>query len=109
MATNAGKPEKKLKPRTSLHVPTDSKLFKIISETESKEPKWKLIEDRLLETDRDELCELIFNEFVSRLCLFYPEKKEKLMKLYGLVMLKIIYGDKLKEAYIKEIEKIMNE
>lgn len=109
MATNAGKSKKKLNLRTTLHLPLDSKLFKIISETESKEPKWKVIEDRILETDRDVLVELIFNEFVMRISLFYPEKKEKLMKLYGLALLKIVYGEKLKESYIKEIEKIMNE
>lgn len=95
--------------RTTLHIPRDSKLFEIISKMDSSIPKWKGIEDRIIENDREKWAEMIFDEFVARMSVYYPEKKEMLQKLWGIVIWKVIYGEQLKEEYIEEIEKLIKQ
>ncbi|KPQ42211.1 MAG: hypothetical protein MPEBLZ_03233 [Candidatus Methanoperedens nitroreducens] len=90
--------------RTTLHVPRDSKLWKIATEGDDTKPKWQKIEERI--TDREEWAVNIFEEFVARMSVLYPEKKDKLRDLRPLVLWQILDGQELTDNYYKKLKKL---
>lgn len=49
---------------------------------------------------------LIFDEFVARIGIFYPDKKDKIEKLRALILWHIIGDEELTEAYWKKLREI---
>lgn len=90
--------------RTTLHVPRDSKLWKIASEGDNSKPKWQKIEERII--DREDWAEKIFEEFVARISVLYPEKKEKLKELRALILWQILDGEELTDVYYEKLKKL---
>ncbi len=89
--------------RTTLHVPRDSKLWKIASEGNDSKPKWQKIEERII--DREDWAVKIFEEFVARMSVYYPEKKEKLKELRALILWRILNEEDLPDAYYEKLKK----
>lgn len=90
--------------RTTIHIPRDSKLWKIATEGDKSKPKWQKIEERIV--DREDEAEKIFEEFVARISVIYPEKKEKLKELRALILWQILCGDGLTDAYYEKLKKL---
>jgi len=94
--------------RTTVHVPKDSKLYEFLKKCDRSKSKWEHIEDVLNKEPetREDWAEKIFQEFVARMTVFYPEKKEKLKELWALVIYKIIYDEPLNEEYYEKLKKL---
>lgn len=98
--------------RIRLHIPNNTKLYEFLNGTKNKynyqEPAWKKLEDMLIiaQQSKDEWAEKIFEEFIIRMNLFFPDKTEKLRKLRQLVIWQIIDGEELTDAYYESLKKL---
>jgi len=100
------------KGRFDMRIPKNTKLYEFLSvdkkEYNCREPAWKKLEDMLIiaEQTRDEWAEKIFEEFIIRMNIFFPDKTEKLRKLRQLVFWQILSGEELTDAYYESLKKL---
>lgn len=101
-----------LESTTKVRIPKSTKLHDYLYGHEQKyncrEPAWKKLEELLniAEQSRDEWAEKIFEEFIIRMNLFFPEKTEMLRKIRQLVIWQILDGEELTEAYYESLKKL---
>lgn len=69
-------------------------------------PAWKKLDELvgIVEQTREEWAERIFEEFIIRMGVFYPEKTEKLRKLRQLIIWQILDGEELADAYYTSLK-----
>lgn len=93
------------KARIDIKIPKQSRIYDFLyvdkSCKETEKPKWQRLEELLdIATQmKYDWAEKIFDEFVGRLALFYPEKREDLKKLRSLVLWQILEGEELSDEY----------
>lgn len=93
------------KARIDIRIPKQSRIYDYLyvdkSCRDNEKPKWQRL-DELLEIATQmkyDWAEKIFDEFVGRLALFYPDKRDALRKLRSLVLWQILEGEELSEEY----------
>lgn len=97
---------------TKVRIPKSTKLHDYLYGHEQKyncrQPAWRKLEDLLniAEQTRDEWAEKIFDEFIIRMTVFFPEKIESLKKLRQLVIWQILRGEELTDAYYESLKKL---
>lgn len=98
--------------RIKVQIPKNTKLYEFLKYPKKKyncrQPAWKKLEELLIisEQSREEWAEKIFDEFIIRLALFFPDKKEQLQKIRQLVIWQILEGEELTDAYYESLKKL---
>jgi hypothetical protein len=98
--------------RIKVHIPKNTRLYDFLNVPKNKyncrEPAWKKLEDMMIiaQQSKDEWAEKIFEEFIIRMNLFFPDKTEKLRRIRQLVIWQILGGEELTEAYYESLKKM---
>lgn len=98
------------KERMTIKIPKKSKIFRLLEgdKDTNKLAYWEKL-DRLVtiaDLAEEEMADRLFNEFLVRMELYYPDKIEKLKTLRALILYRIICGEELPEKYYKILEKL---
>lgn len=94
----------------SIKIPKKSKIYEYLNgdNRQNNRPAWRRL-DALLsvaEQNDEKYVISIYDEFVSRIGVFFPEKIEELNKLRPLIIKHIIRGLPLDESYYKMIREL---
>lgn len=96
--------------RINVRIPENAKLFKYLSgdNPEDKRPTWQQLDAifEIAEKNIEEFTIKIYDEFVVRTSVFYPEKVQQLNKLRPLIIKHILKGDPLDESYYEMIREL---
>ena len=94
------------KTRINIRIPKQSRIYEFLygdtpGKNNSNKTKWRQLDELLeiAEQAKEEWAERIFDEFVSRMCLFYPAKEKDLKQLRQLILWQILEGEELSDAY----------
>ena len=103
---NLGTSDDRIKP----HIPKNSQIYRFLFGDNEiiNMPIWRRLDLILTQaqTNSDDMVSLIFDEFVARIGIFYPDKKDKIEKLRALILWHIIGDEELTEAYWKKLREI---
>lgn len=96
--------------RSTVQIPEGTAIHKFLFEDnkDEKYAKWQVL-DKLIEQipkDKEDWAVMVFRDFVVRMSILYPEKKEKFEKLEQLVIWGFIRGEELTEAYFKKLKEL---
>jgi hypothetical protein len=71
-------------PRTTLHVPKDTKLFRFLENGDLSKAKWELLEDLIPDSTID-LDYADYKEYIEKVIKRHPDAKIKLGQLWPLI------------------------
>lgn len=98
------------KDRIDIRIPKKSRIYKnlYVDNNGNDEPKWRRL-DAILTRAEDNSADTvtkIFDEFVARIGIYYPEKKKRIEKLRALILWHIIWEEDLPDIYWDKIRSI---